>query len=313
MKRKQKQTGQSHSVLLTVTAFCLAGAAFMFLWFFQFKAHVQTVPVNGARIAYYVRGQGQTLLINQGFGMTMTDMDPLFIESLSKHFMVVIYDYRGGGLSTGSVEQLTVQQMTDDAVMLLKHLGIQKASVFGWSYGTLIAQDMAVRYPHSVEKLVLASPLPGGTQGIPADRSVQLFVQKHLAEDWESAFVPLLFLKNEDGEKAKTAYLARLKRARQSDELPRTPGIPVNTKIAQEYAAAGEDMAHLFESVQTITAPTLILSSEDDMLVKPENAKKIARQIPSAQLRMVTNAGHGFLFQDPRKEAREIMHFLDAK
>ncbi len=313
MKRKQKQTNQNHSVLLTLTAFCLAGVVFLFLWFFQFKAQVQTVSVNGARIAYYVRGQGEPLLINQGFGMTMTDMDPLFLEALSKHFMVIIYDYRGGGLSTGSVDQLTVQKMTDDAVLLLKHLGIQKTSVFGWSYGTLIAQDMAVRYPEYVEKLVLASPLPGGAHGIPADRSVQLFVQKHLAEDWESAFVPLLFLKNEEGEKAKTAYLTRLKKARQSHELPETPGIPVNTKIAQEYAAAGEDMAQLFERIQTISAPTLVLSSEDDILINLENARKIARQIQNAQLRIVPNAGHGFLFQDPKKEAREVTDFLDSK
>lgn len=313
MKRRQKRTQQKNAILLTLIAFCMAGAALLLPWFFQFKAQVQYAEVNGARIAYYVRGHGEPLLINQGFGMTMTDMDPLFTQELSKYFMVIIYDYRGGGLSTGNVDQLTVQEMTDDALLLLKHLRIEKASVFGWSYGTLITQDMAVRYPEHVEKIILASPVPGGTYGVPADRSVQLFVQKHLGEDWETAFVPLLFSKNADGQKAKTAYLMRLRKARQSHELPQTPGIPVNTKIAQEYAASGQDVAHLFESIQTITAPTLVLASEDDILVNPENAKKIARQITNAELRVVPNAGHGFLFQDPKKTAREITNFLDSK
>jgi 3-oxoadipate enol-lactonase len=78
-------------------------------------------------------------------------------RSLARRFTLIAYDNRGWGLSSRPRGPYTVGQLAEDAVGLLDHLGILRAHLFGVSLGGMIAQEVALRWPERVDRLVLAS------------------------------------------------------------------------------------------------------------------------------------------------------------
>jgi pimeloyl-ACP methyl ester carboxylesterase len=77
-------------------------------------------------------------------------------------FQCIYFDNRGTGLTDRPEGIYTAEQMADDASNLLKALNLPKARVFGVSMGGMIAQELVLRHPEQVEKVVLGCTLPGG-------------------------------------------------------------------------------------------------------------------------------------------------------
>lgn len=90
-----------------------------------------------------------------------------FITLLSRSFQVIYFDNRGTGLSDKPDMLYTVPVMADDAAGLLCHLGVRQAHVFGVSMGGMIAQELALRHPRMVRRLVLGCTSCGGPQAFP--------------------------------------------------------------------------------------------------------------------------------------------------
>jgi len=89
----------------------------------SFKADVKYVQIGDVKLAYYIRGEGQPLLMINGFLSTMSLWDPALLEELSKNHQLIVFDNRGVGLSTDTKENnTTIEQMADDAAGLAKAL-----------------------------------------------------------------------------------------------------------------------------------------------------------------------------------------------
>src|SRR5476651_2910915 len=85
----------------------------------QFKAEVKTIDVGDIKIAYYIRGEGDPLIMINGFISTMSLWDPALLDELAKHHQLILFDNRGVGLSTDTKENhTTISQMADDAAEL---------------------------------------------------------------------------------------------------------------------------------------------------------------------------------------------------
>lgn len=120
------------------------------------------------RIAYEVRGpvltKRPTLPLIQGLGFGASGLGAA-IRRLRRRFRLVLVDNRGVGRSAaGSV---SVPAMVGDVLAVLDDTGIGAAHVLGASLGGMIAQDLVVRYPERVEKLVLACTTPGVAVRLP--------------------------------------------------------------------------------------------------------------------------------------------------
>lgn len=114
----------------------------------KFQAEVKKQKIGNIEIAYYTRGNGEPLFLIMGFRGTMAAWDPAFIEELSRHYKVIVFDNRGAGLSTDTEENLTtIQQMAKDTKDFIEALGYQKVDLLGWSMGTMIAMQVAFDYP----------------------------------------------------------------------------------------------------------------------------------------------------------------------
>jgi pimeloyl-ACP methyl ester carboxylesterase len=80
-----------------------------------FKPEIKYAEVNGVKLAYYLRGTGKPLVMINGFLSSMSLLDPALLEDLEKTHTLVLFDNRGVGLSTDTVENnTTVPQMSAD-------------------------------------------------------------------------------------------------------------------------------------------------------------------------------------------------------
>jgi len=114
--------------------------------------------IHGANIHYRIYGNGpKTLLLLHGNGEDGHCFDKQ-IPDFSKYFQVITMDSRGHGLSERGPEPLTLDQMSIDAIELLKYLRVKSTSVLGFSDGANIAMLMALKSVYPIEKLSCQLP-----------------------------------------------------------------------------------------------------------------------------------------------------------
>jgi len=116
-------------------------------------------PVNGLEMYYEIHGADQAdrpLVLLHGAYMTIDAMGEL-VPSLAETRQVVAVELQGHGHTADIDRPLSYEQMADDVAALMKHLGIERADVFGYSMGGGVALQVAIRHPEMVRKLVVAS------------------------------------------------------------------------------------------------------------------------------------------------------------
>jgi pimeloyl-ACP methyl ester carboxylesterase len=131
-----------------------------------------TIPVEGGHVAYRRMGKGRPLLVLNGLAATNADWDPDFLERLASANELVLIDNRGVGASIDDGAPFDIAKLAEDTARVIEALGLQSASVLGWSMGGFIAQTLAVEHPARVDRLVLLSTDPGGSGAQPASAAV---------------------------------------------------------------------------------------------------------------------------------------------
>lgn len=277
----------------------------------QFKAEVKYAQVNDIKLAYYIRGQGDPLILINGYSATMSMWDPALIEELSKSNTLILFDNRGIGLSTDTREnKTTMAQMADDAAGLVKALGYKKTNVLGWSMGARVAQQFLIRHPDLVNKGILCAPNPGGKHQIKASKKIEEELNNPHLSVMEN--VALLFPNNDAGKQAAKDALAREQAAKLAGVIPDDFVISKESKFRQTRARTmlwDADNKN-FADLKNIKVPVLVADGQYDILDVPKNSQIIANQIPFAWLAYF-DGGHAFLFQRHQKFAATINAFLN--
>jgi 3-oxoadipate enol-lactonase len=116
-------------------------------------------PVAGTHLAYEAAGDGPCLVLIPGFTLDMRMWDDQ-LDALAGQYRVVRYDMRGFGRSP-MPEEMPYRDAAD-LLALLAHLGIERATILGLSYGAGVALDFALSYPDAVRALILVSSAVGG-------------------------------------------------------------------------------------------------------------------------------------------------------
>ena len=112
--------------------------------------------VNGLDLYYEVHGDGPPLVLLHGAYMTADMMAPL-AQGLSGVRQVIVPELQAHGRTADVDRPLTYEQMGDDVAELIRHLGFERADVFGYSMGGGAALQVAIRHPEVVRRLVVAS------------------------------------------------------------------------------------------------------------------------------------------------------------
>src|SRR5512143_540206 len=114
-------------------------------------------PVNGLQMYYEIHGTGQPLVLLHGaFSAIGTSFGNL-LPCLARTRQLIAFELRAHGRPPDIDRPLSLEQMADDVAAALRHLGIERADIFGYSMGAGVALHLVIRHPDVVRKLVLAS------------------------------------------------------------------------------------------------------------------------------------------------------------
>ncbi len=139
--------------------------------------------VNGLNLYYEVHGAGQPLvLLHGGFG-TISMFGPA-LPALAETRQVIAVELQGHGHTADIDRPLSFEGMADDTAALIKHLGLERADVMGYSLGGGVALQTAIRHPGVVRKLVLVS-VPFKSNGwYPEVRAGMKSINAEAARGW---------------------------------------------------------------------------------------------------------------------------------
>lgn len=268
----------------------------------------QSITVNGVRFAYRDTGRatGVPLVLFNHWGAVLDNFDPAIIDGLAQTRRVITTDYRGIGGSAGS-SPLTVGEMADDAIQLIQALGLKTVDVLGFSLGGFVAQDIALKAPDLVRRLILTGTGPAGGTGIDKVGRVSWpLILKGLLTLRDPKFY-LFFTSTANGRRSASQYLRRLKARKKNRDKGPTPRAFLRQLKA--ITAWGKQPRQELGRLRT---PTLIVNGDNDIMVPSVNSFELARLIPNAQLVMYEDAGHGGIFQHHADFVAKAQAFLDA-
>lgn len=272
------------------------------------KAPTQFISAGGIRFAYRELGPPgdvPVLMLNH-WGANLDNFDPCIVEGLACRHRVITVNYRGIGASTG-IAPVTVGDMARDTIVLIRAMGLTKVDLFGFSLGGFVAQEVAVREPGLVRKLVLTGTGPAGGDGIARVGRVSWpLMLKGLLTLRDPKFY-LFFTPTNDGRRAARAFLRRLKERKTARDKGLTPH--AFTRQLQAIKAWGQQPAHDLSRLQM---PVLIANGDNDIMVPTPLSHEMAHRLPNAQLLIYANAGHGSAFQYHADFVSKALTFLSA-
>ena len=269
------------------------------------------VKVNGIKIVYDSFGlpSASPLLLVAGLGDQMISWPERFCEQLAAEgYRVIRFDNRDAGLSTkfepATVPNLptlvwayirnkaiqvpyTLEDMANDAVGLLKALGIESAHVVGGSLGGMIAQMVAIRHSQRVKTLtVLMSTTNDSRLSPPRPKALILF--KSPPQD-RAGYIE---------------HVVRVRRALRGKGFPfdeahvRKQGGYLYDRshnsagTSRQMAAIMASVRRLREKLKSIDVPTLVIHGSADPLIPVKHGIHTAQVIPGAKLLIINGLGH---------------------
>lgn len=258
-------------------------------------------------IYYEIHGNhGSPLIMIHGYNASSIDWYTPHIEQLSAHHKVIIFDNRGVGQTDKPREAYSMSQFAADTVGVLDVLAIDKAHVLGESMGGMIAQHVALGFPHRVLSLVLGGTSAGGPGNpkmiAPSNEVMQILTRPSTGDVLEDhrASWPILF----------TASYINAHRDLLEQRLRAKLAYSNNPSYALKAQMEAIGQHDTFDRLPNITCPTLIQTGLEDVLVPPENSRMLAEHIPNARLIEYPDAGHVYLDEVGALAIDDILTFL---
>jgi pimeloyl-ACP methyl ester carboxylesterase len=254
-------------------------------------------------VHWHESGAGTALLLLNGWTASGLLWPHEWVSALADRYRVIRIDNRGSGWSRSAPTPFTIADMADDAAEVLRFLGIAHAIVVGFSMGGMIAQEMALRHPSMVQRLILVGTKPP----TPADESPDpaIFVQALRppapGEDLRQYFATLW-----------SGFCA--------------PGFARDhpeaiAEIARQNVRRPTPRAGLFQQLRAVTAwrdpgrlealrmPTAVVHGNADPLMPVGNGPRLARLIPTSTYHELADVGHLVAYES----GQTLIDIINAK
>jgi 3-oxoadipate enol-lactonase len=242
---------------------------------------------NGVSLYYELAGAGERLLSISGTGGDLRHKPGLAEGPLGHAFEVLSYDQRGLGQSSLPPWPYAMADFAADAAALLDAVGWDDCLLIGVSFGGMVAQEVAIRHPERVRRLVLACTSAGGAGGasFPLHELVSLAPEERVSHQiglldthWDAAW---------QRDHPETVALIAARMATGAGETPKG--------LTNQLAARAEH--DTTARLGRIACPTLVCGGRFDGIAPPANSEFLAGAIPGAALALF-DGGHAFFLQD---------------
>ena len=271
------------------------------------------VDTGGVRYAYRRFGKAggapPILLLHHYVG-TMDWWDPALTDGLATSREVILFDNRGVGLSSGQTPN-RINAMADDAHSFIHGLGLSQVDLLGFSIGGMVGQELTLRYPCDIRKLILAGTGPRGGSGMAEAKPNVVKALTDAAPNLKNARPYLFFSQTEHGKAAAAAFMARTaERKVDLDPVSSTQTMQAHNEALAEFGAAAGH-AEYMTRLRSLKQATLVVSGNNDIMVDTINSYQISQVIPRAELIIYPDAGHGSIFQYAALFVKQVDLFLN--
>ena len=259
------------------------------------------ISTDGTRIHYEITGltKRAPVLLVQGLGAEKNSWN-LQRAALALRHHTIAFDNRGAGRSDKPDGTYNLEQMADDALAVLDAAGIETAHVVGASMGGVISQIVAVKFPHRVRSLTLVCT---------ACRNHPW--RQELLQSWAKTAADKGMI--EVGKEAAQWVMSPRSFRRLVPAFtwmgPLAALRPRHSFVSQIDAILNtrED---LVDQLSTITAPTMVIVGNQDILTPRGDSEEIAERIPNAELVVISGAAHGLMMEHSSTFNRILIEFL---
>jgi pimeloyl-ACP methyl ester carboxylesterase len=254
----------------------------------------QFIDVDGVRLHYVVRGEGEPLVLLHGNGSSVLDLECSgLLDRAAERYQVIAFDRPGFGYS--SRPRTTVWTPQAQARLLhkaLRLLGVRKPVIAGHSLGTQVALAMALLYPDDVRSLALLSG----------------YYYPSLRIDAALGAPPALPLLGDLLRYTLSPWIGRLLWKRMAEQLFAPSAVTASFRAYPAWmslrpltlrAAAAEmplavwAAARMKDEYRDVQVPVVIMAGTDDRYVNTGwNSVRLHRELPGSELTLAPGAGH---------------------
>jgi proline iminopeptidase len=290
------------------------------------------VDANGVLIYYKSVGKGTPLLVVHGGPGASHDYFLPHLLPLAKNHRVVFMDERGSGRSQrlDDVRLYTVENMVEDVEAVRRALRLGKVALVGHSYGGVLAQAYALKYPAGLSKLLLCSTFSSTKEMNRVFDRMKEKMPRELRERIDKAEKEGLFGKGKDYEKNRYSsdymvaawgegYFPYLYGKRPDPNYdPVASGVMSWDLYREMWGSHGEYVidgnlasVEYTDRLSTIRVPTLITAGDHDEC-DPSLSRVMHEKIPGSKLVIFPESGHMTFVDQPMMFLRTVEEFLQG-
>jgi len=265
---------------------------------------VPYAQVGDEKLYYEAHGDasGTPLLLAMGMAGSCRGWLPLQVPELSQHRRTLIFDYPGVASSSGGDAPFTTADLADTVAALLDALEVPRVAVLGAFMGGMVAQELALRHPERVERMVLV-----GTWARPdAKRRMLLTHWRDLAERGMPVEVLVrerLLWTAQDATIEQTDLIEQMIGFFQRD------GAPLSAQLFARQCDAC--LAHdALDRLHEIRCPALVACGRNDQLTPPALHRQLADEIPDARLVTFAHGAHLVVVESAEAFNAAVVEFV---
>ena len=256
---------------------------------------------------YEETGAGEPVVLIGGLTSTL-EIWGLQLPALAERYRVITPDNRGSGRTRipGDDGVRTAERFAGDIRALLDGLQIERVHLVGASLGGVMVQAFAALHGDRLGTLSILCSTPGEAHGVPVDPTA--------LADLVSGSEQIAQAGGGGGE------IDGFTRAVAHPDTPRLrpEALEFFYKTKEAHPHSPEELARrqrggirdFWDELPNMTAPTLVMTGDADILVPPENSRILADRIPGAELRILEGGGHIFFLEQPEATSRALLDFF---
>jgi len=274
----------------------------------------RAVPVGEGTVLNVTEvGQGDPVVFVHGLPGSASDWGAVPAQLAALGYHTIAYDRAGYGFSSRPPElpgRYNLASNARELAGLLAALGIERATLVGWSYGGGVVQTLAAESPQLLSHLVLLSSVgPLRISDPEGETWASRLVRTPLALplfDWARNVPPLSH---------SIIHQGLVKAFTEGTAIPRgyeerTEALLALPGTLRSYVLEEQRFDPTTLRPEAINVPTLVLQGSDDLIVKPAVAEDLAKRLPNARLVVVPIGSHMLPVTDPDQVVRRIQEFL---
>ncbi len=271
----------------------------------HFPYREQTFDYGGTPVMHFDAGSGPAIVMVHGLGCNLTHFEHVAPPLVAAGFRVCGLDMPGFGFSGKPRRRYSIRWLAGAVTSLMDHLGIASATLAGQSLGGLVVADAALHEPARVERLVLISSAGLFQMPLPFQWVARTIMRPGL--------VAAALERNARRLLEKRVFEERNERVERFIEQSVTRPDPRFVKdLARIMWSLRKELTsyHLFDQVERLTMPTLVIYGGRDRLLPTKSVPTWAGKLPAGELEVIERCGHMPIIEKPEQVVARMQAFL---